>query len=466
MTNFQRRLTAANLLVAAAVSLPSLAPLDAAAATGQAVERLAESPITEPAPAASVQPETWAIHGQLTNVTQRHNRFRSPYIGTNSLDPQGRTEETTDATLYVGLRPWSGAELWLNPEVDQGFGLSNTVGAAGFPSGEAYKVGANRPYLRLPRAFLRQTVALGGSSEFVEGAANQLAGNVVSDRIVLTIGRFSVTDIFDANSYAHDPRADFLNWSVIDAGPFDYAADAWGFTFGGSAEWSVGPWTWRGGVFQLSGIPNGKVTGVDFAQYMLVVEGEHRHEWLGLAGKVKMLGFMNRGRMGRYDDALRLGRLSGEAPDTALVRQRSSHSGATLNVEQSLGVNIGTFARLGFNEGNKEAYEFTEINNSVSAGLSIKGASWYRPGDTFGVAVVTNGLSSGAREYFAAGGVGILIGDGRLNYAREQIVEAYYALHLAQYLTVGFDLQRIVHPAYNRDRGPVNIVAFRIHAEF
>ena len=446
----------------------AVAATRADAPADQASEKSVPALMAEPAgaPAAGAQFEAWALHGQLTNVTQRNNRFRSPYSGTNSLNAQGRTEETTDATLYVGLRVWPGAEFWLNAEVDQGFGLSNTVGVAGFPSGEAYKVGANSPYLRLPRAFLRQTISLGASSESVEGSANQLAGIVSADRVVLTVGKFSVTDIFDTNSYAHDPRTDFLNWSVIDAGPFDYAADSWGFTYGGAAELSVGPWTWRGGIFQLSAVPNGKVAGIHFGHYTLVVEGEHLHDWNGLAGKVKVLGFMNRGEMGRYDDAVRLGKATGAAPDTSLVRRRNSRSGVTLNIEQSLGMNVGAFARLGLNDGSKEAYEFTEINDSVSGGLSLKGASWRRPNDTLGVAIVTNGLSSSAREYFSAGGIGILIGDGRLNYAREQVVEAYYALRFTSKMSVAFDAQRIVHPAYNRDRGPVSVVALRLHAEF
>ncbi len=154
-------------------------------------------------------------------MTQWHNRFRSPYVGTNSLDSSGRTEETTDATIYAGLRLWRGTEVWLNPELDQGFGLSNTVGVAGFPSAEAYKIGANAPYLRLPRAFLPQTITLDGAPGPVESSANQLAGTIPSQRVIVTVGKFSATDIFDANSYAHDPRADFFNWSVIDAGPFE-----------------------------------------------------------------------------------------------------------------------------------------------------------------------------------------------------------------------------------------------------
>ena len=425
--------------------------------TAPSVETLADN-----APA----PETWAMHGQITNVTQWNNRFRSPYAGTNSLGAAGRTEETTDLTIYAGIRPWRGAELWLNPELDQGFGLSSTVGVAGFPSGEAYKIGANAPYLRLPRAFLRQTIAMGGPPEPIEASANQLAGQASAERVVLTVGKFSATDIFDTNSYAHDPRADFLNWSVIDAGPFDYAADAWGFTYGVAAEWSTGAWTWRGGVFQLSKVPNGKVAGVDFDQYMLVAEGERQYEWRGLAGKVKLLGFMNRGRMASYEDAVRLGQITGQTPDVALVRRRGSRSGVTINIEQGLSSNMGAFARLGFNDGTKEAYEFTEINNSISTGLSIKGGSWQRADDVLGLAVVTNGLSPAARAYFAAGGIGILIGDGQLNYAREQIAEAYYALRFNPHLAFGIDVQRIVHPAHNRDRGPVTVVGVRAHAEF
>jgi high affinity Mn2+ porin len=457
----------ARVASATVIGMTSLVALAADPAAGLAPKQLLSAPDL-PAPVADEAPaeEAWAVHGQLTNVTQRNNRFRSPYAGANSLVPSSPAEETTDVTVYAGVRPWRGGELWVNPEVDQGFGLSNTVGAAGFPSGEAYKIGANAAYLRLPRVFLRQTIALDSSSEPVAGAANQLAGMVASERVVLTLGKFSVTDVFDTNSYAHDPRTDFLNWSVIDAGPFDYAADPWGFTYGGAAEWTTGPWTWRTGVFQLSKVPNGKVTGVDFSQHMFVAEGERRYEWQGLPGKVKVLSFMNRGRMATYKNAVQLGQSFGQTPDVALVRRLGSRSGGSLNVEQALSANVGAFARIGFNQGNKESYEFTEINNSVSAGLSLKGGSWKRPNDVLGLAVATNGLSRAARDYFAAGGVGILIGDGQLNYGREQIAEALYAVRFNPHVTLGLDVQRIVHPAYNRDRGPVTVVGLRVHAEF
>ncbi|HJV01816.1 MAG TPA: carbohydrate porin [Burkholderiaceae bacterium] len=417
--------------------------------------------------AESVAPETWAIHGQLTNVTQGHQRFSSPYHGQNSLDAAGRTEETTDLTLYAGVRLPGGTELWLNPEIDQGFGLSNTVGMAGFPSGEAYKVGADTPYLRLPRAFVRHTFALGGPAEAVAAAPNQLGGTRTQDNVVLTAGKFSVTDVFDTNSYAHDPRGDFLNWSLIDAGAFDYAADAWGFTYGAALEWNQGSRTARAGVFQLSAQPNGKIIRPSLSQFMLVAELEQRYQWDGHGGKVKLLGFANHASMARYADAVRQAAgAAPEVPSLAGVRHMAWRTGLAMNLEQELTADVGLFARASINDGAREAYEFTEINRSLSAGVAIKGAAWGRPDDTVGMAAVVNGLSGDARAYFAQGGIGILIGDGGLQYGAEKIAEAYYAARLGKHLSLTLDLQEASNPAYNRSRGPVHLLAARVHAEF
>lgn len=411
-------------------------------------------------------PEKWAVYGQFTNVTQSHPQFRSPYSGDNSLIANGRTEETTDLTLFAGLPLGRHTEFWINPEIDQGFGLSNTLGVAGFPSGEAYKIGSNAPYLRLPRTFLRHVIPLGGSAEKVDPAANQLAGTKAADNVTITIGKFAAVDIFDTNSYAHDPRSDFLNWSVIDAGAFDYAADSWGFTYGATAEWTQNRWTVRGGVFQLPGVPNGKVAGLHLDQYMVVGELEERHQWQEHPGKVKLLGFVNRGRMANYRDAVQLARQTGDTPDVSLVRRFGSRPGFAINLEQELLSDLGAFARASFNDGSKEAFAFTEINKSLSAGLSLKGDRWGRHNDTVGVAGAINGLSGAAQEYFAAGGMGILIGDGRLNYGPEKILETYYSLRVNEHLTLALNYQHVNNPAYNRDRGPVSIVGIRLHGEF
>lgn len=436
----------------------------------------AEAPSDPPRAPAEPQPasapaEPWAWHVQLTNVTQGHRSFHADYSGANSLKSDGRTEETSDLTLYAGIRAWPGAELWINPEIDQGFGLSNTVGLAGFSSGEAYKVGMNQPYLRLHRLFLRQVIALGEATGRVDPAANQLGGQQADDKLTLTLGKLSVVDIFDINSYAHDPRGNFLNWSIIDAGAFDYAADPWGYTYGAAAEWDQGRVTLRGGVFQLSALPNAKITGIDGAQYMLVSEVEERHDWRGHGGKLKVLLFVNRARMARYEDAVRLGESRDAPPDPALVRRPGRRAGVVLNLEQELTRGVGSFARLSANDGSKETYEFTDISRSLALGISVGGARWGRAADTIGLGAAVNALSGAARDYFAAGGLGLLIGDGRLNYAPERIIEAYYSLGTTAlgerlHAAVALDCQYIQHPAYNRDRGPVSIVGLRLHADF
>lgn len=409
----------------------------------------------------------WAIHGQATFTNQYHPAFRSPYRGVNSLDPGSRGNETVDITLFAGASPWKGGEAWANVEMDQGFGLSNTVGVAGFPSAEAYKIGKAEPYGRLQRLFFRQTFDLGGEEQSVEGAANQLAGSHTADNLVFTLGKFSVTDIFDANSYAHDPRGDFLNWAVVDAGAFDYAADAWAYTYGGAAEWSFDAWTLRSGFFALSRTPNSTELETAFGQYELVSEVERRMTLFGHDGKVKLLGFLNRGRMGRYQDALALARMTGRVPDTALVRRFTSRAGGTVNVEQGLTDDLGFFLRAGTNDGNKESYEFTDINRSFSTGLALKGASWDRKDDTVGLAFEIAGISDSAKAYLNAGGLGILVGDGRLpHYASETVLETYYDTQITGGVHAMLDYQFIANPAYNADRGPVSVFGFRLHGEF
>ena len=412
--------------------------------------------------------ETWAAYGQFTNVSQFHPRYRSPYAGPNSLDPGNNTRETVDATLFAGARLWDGAQAWLNPEIDQGFGFNDTLGVAGFTSGEAYKVGANRPYYRLPRAFVRQVIGLGGDEQAIDAAPNQLASTTRADSLTLTVGKFSVVDVFDANRYAHDPRGDFLNWSVIEAGAFDYAADAWGYTLGAAAEWSCSDWTLRGGVFDLSRVPNSKELERGFGQFAVIGEVEHRTELgAGRPGKVRLLGYLNRGRMARYDDAVAEPGVPATPPDPARVRRYASRPGAAVNVEQQLAPDLGAFARASINDGSKEAYDFTDINRSLSGGLSLQGARWERAADTVGVAFAINRLSDAAKRYFAAGGVGILVGDGQLpHYGDERILEAYYAARVLPHAVVTADLQFIDHPAYNRDRGPLPVVGLRFHAEF
>lgn len=411
--------------------------------------------------------QNWAIHAQATFVLQANARFHSPYQGPNSLDSHSHAKETFDLTAYFGLRPWGGAEVWINPEIDQGFGLSNTLGAAGFPSGEAYKVGKNDPYAKLPRWFIRQTIDLGGAREEVSEDLNQLAGRRASDRLVLWLGKFSVVDVFDTNEQAHDPRSDFLNWTIIDAGTFDYAANAWGYTYGAAAELYEGPWSVRAGIFALSKVPNSEQLDSSFAQNELVGEFEHRHSIDGRPGTLKVTVFRNRGRMGRFADAISVAAMTGEPADITAVRRTRSRAGISFNVEQQISRTASIFAKGGVSNGNIEPFEFTDVDRTFSGGVTISGKGWGRPGDTIGMAGVINGITGVHQRFLNAGGLGILIGDGQLPHpGPEQIVEAYYDFAAIRQIHVSVDGQLINHPAYNRDRGPVPVGAVRLHAEF
>jgi high affinity Mn2+ porin len=420
----------------------------------------------EPEDAPPITEERFAIHGQFTYVEQETDSFEAPYAGSNSLSP-GQGRETTDLTLFAGARLWPGAEIWINPEIDQGFGLDNTLGVAGFPSGEAYKVGKNQPYFRLQRLFVRATLDLEGEREPVAADLNQLGGYRSANRWVFTVGKFSVVDIFDTNQYAHDPRNHFLNWAAVEAGSFDYAADAWGYTVGAAAEWYQGAWTARAGLFDLSNVPNSVHLEPGVHEVQVDLELEKRHEILGHAGKAMLTAFDSRGRMGLLDQAVQIAQATGNPVDIAAVRRLRDRVGADFNLEQELSQSLGMFARVGKAAGNVEAYEFTDIDRTVAVGLSLKGSHWARVDDTVGLAGINNGISAARERYLNAGGLGIVVGDGRLPHpGSEQIVETYYKAALFPHAQLAFDYQWVDRPAYNRDRGPASIFAVRFHAQF
>jgi high affinity Mn2+ porin len=322
------------------------------------------------APAAIVTKTPTAVdsddvnfHGQFTLIEQGYPAFRSPYQGAQSLPGGGQGRETTDLTLSVGVRLWQGAQGWIQPEIDQGHGLEDTHGVAGFPSAEAYKKGFTYPCARMQRYFARQTIDLGGETEKVDADFGQFAGTQTANRLVLTFGKFSVVDIFDTNKYANGAKSDFLNWSSVNVGSFDYAGDAWAYTYGLAAEWYQGNWTLRGGLFDMSQTPSGGGGnsalgyGLDpsFSQIQLVGEIEKRYQLWGQPGKIKLTGFLTHGRMGTYENALAFSAATGLNASDALaaVRTFANKPGASLNLEQQLTETVGLFARAGWADGNQ-----------------------------------------------------------------------------------------------------------------
>ena len=409
--------------------------------------------------------EAWNAKFQATYVWQGQPAFNSPYSGPHSLDARHEKSYSFTATAALGFRPWQDAEMYFDPEVAQGVPLSNLNGLGGFTNGEISRVTSSNPTLYRARLFLRQTWGFGGDTQAVESDMNQLAGTVNRRRMVLTAGNLSVLDLFDDNAYAHDPRTQFLNWALMTHGAYDYAADARGYSWGVALEYYYDDWAVRAGRFLQPKQPNQLALDPRiFQHYGDQAEIERGYAVFERSGKLRLLAFRNRAVMARYDDALDLAARTGTVPDLNMVRngEQVKH-GFGLNLEQSLTENVGAFARASWADGQTETYAFTEIDRSTSGGISIKGERWGRGDDTLGIAFARNDLSTAHRDYLAAGGLGFFLGDGRLNYGSEQILEAYYRFQLGAYVQLSPDVQYIANPGDNRDRGPAQVYSLRLH---
>jgi high affinity Mn2+ porin len=308
---------------------------------------------------------------------------------------------------------------------------------------------------------------LGGEQEDVADGPNQLAGKRDIDRVTLVVGRFAMGDFFDNNAYAHDPRADFMNWAMWGSAAWDFPADLPGFTRGAMVELNRKNWAIRAALVEVPSQPASDI--LQFKSGGTVVEFEERHTIFDQPGKLRLGAFGNQGVTGNYNQALAI-EAANPAQDIndvmASIRHVNPKYGVYANLEQQLVKDVGLFARASWNDGQNEILSFTDVDRSLSGGLSIKGSFWGRPDDTIGIGGAVNGLSQSHRDFLAAGGLGLLIGDGRLNYSNERIFEAYYAYKLASWSTLTFDYQFITNPAYNADRGPVSIFSGRLHAEF
>ncbi|GEJ55979.1 carbohydrate porin [Anaeromyxobacter diazotrophicus] len=449
-------------------------PADAPPASEIALARSFTPFTPRPAPppgeaaAPAEPPAWWSVGFQSTYVLQRKAGFQAPYTGPNSLTTAPETGYTLSATAFLGVRPWSGLELFFDPETIQSQDISHLSGLGGLSNGENQKSGGPIPTLYRARVFLRQTVDLGGEAATLEAGPNQFGGATRSRRLVVTAGNFSWGDVFDGNAFSHDPRTQFLNWALMSYGATDYPADVRGYTWGITVEYYQENWAFRAGRFAEPIESNGLALDAHVLDhYSDTVEIEHGHTVLGQPGKVRVLGIRNFTRMGSFRDALRYAAANGGAPDVASVRRDQAKYGLGVSFEQNVLPGVGLFGRLSFNDGRTETYSYAEIERAVAAGASVDGRYWRRPGDTLGFAWALDALSDDHRAYLGVGGLGFLIGDGRLDrYRPEQILEAYYSVNAFKGFWLTFDAQHIANPAYNADRGPVNVAGVRLHVEY
>ena len=413
---------------------------------------------------ADVAPQDWNWHAQNTDIVQYHPGFPAKYSGPNSLSPANEVRETVSLDLLAGARLWQGGEFHVDGLMWQGFGFSKTLGVEAFPNAEGFRLGTKVPNVVFSRVFVRQTIGLGGEEETVADDELHLAGKQDVSRITLTMGKFSTKDIFDNNAYANDPRTQFMNWGLVANEAWDYPADTLGFITGLAAELNQPQWTARYGFFQVPRSSNGSAEDAAYLRaWAMVTEFEHRHTLNGHPGAVRVLAYVNRAHMGSYQATVDNPALGADITRTREYRYKF---GLGLNVEQEVVKGIGAFARLGWSDGRNEAWMYSDVDYAATAGLSINGDFWHRANDTLGVGGIVNGISRSHRDFLAAGGTGILAGDGALNYGLEKAVETYYDFAIWKTIHGAVDYQFVSNPAFNRDRGPVQVFGARLHWEF
>jgi high affinity Mn2+ porin len=415
-------------------------------------------------------PGSFEFRGQTVFIFQGYPPIRAPYDGPQSLPGVGQSRETWGTSGFLGIRLWEGGELYYTPELLQGYGVALTTGAGGFPNGEAQRA---YPYPRYStsRLFLRQTFGLGGEREKVESDLGQLAGERDISRITVQAGKLAVQDVFDNNNrYANDSRVDFLNWSLFSAAAFDYPADSIGFSWGITAELNQPDWAVRAGVFLVANQPSNDVYDLAILSRNGVVgELELRYRPFDRAGTTRFGVWATSAFTGGYADAVALANANPglTANDTiALTRQTRTKYGLYFSIDQEITDSIGAFARFSWNDGRSEILAFTDVDGSISGGVTIKGDSWNRPGDTIGIGGAINSISASHAAYLAAGGLGLTVGDGALTYAAEYVAEAYYSLQLTKGVFVTADYQFLGNPAYNAVRGPAHFFSGRLMAKF
>jgi high affinity Mn2+ porin len=416
----------------------------------------------------------WSVHFQLTVISQAHTGFKSLYSGTNSLaDSVELGASSITSTLFIGRKLWKGAAVYLDPELSGGRGLSYAVGVAGALNGETYRIGDPAPVVSIARAYLQQSIPLGNQSDNIDDAVNQVAGKLPAKRITLSAGKFSMSDFYDKNAYSHDPRTQFQNWSLMSNGAWDYPANTKGYTWGLVAEWINPLW-----VLRLSSVAVPKIANHPEMEYRLskahseTAEFERKIFINKKPGTVRVLFSYTATRAPSYKDAIAalsngdttlLKVVSGNAENTVFGGKKT---GIGINADQQLTDNISVFARIGWNDGKDVTWAFTEIDQTIHAGFSVKGGGWKRIEDVAGIAFCANGISSDHRRFLRDGGYGFIIGDGNLNYGYEEIIEAYYNCKLFDNFWLSLDYQFVNHPAYNKDRGPVHVFGIRGHVEF
>jgi len=479
------------LVAAVAASLPRSARAEVAEPSGRADEAFDFMNFLARRGLHDLDHESWNAYGQVTDIWSLKLAFPAAYSNFNGSNSSLlKTQElgfTETATFFFGLRLWPGGEAYAVPELIAEKPLSVLKGLGStIQNFELQKNGLTTPAPYLSRVYLRHTFELGGGHLENTSDPMQLGRSDDRRRVILTAGNFSILDFFDKNSVAGDLRRSFFNMSFLTYAAYDFAADARGYAWGGIVEGVYDDWAVRFGRFTPPKDPNQLPLDFEIDKYYGdQIELEHKHSFGGREGAVRVLGYRNVENMGRFTDAIAAFRAdpaannaaacgarfnyastNASAPDLCFVRKTNVKVGAGLSVEQSLTPDVGVFFRGMYSDGETEVYSYTSTDRSVSVGSVARGAVWRRPADTVGLGWSEGWISKDHADYLSLGGVDGFIGDGKLRLGSEGVLEVFYSLSLGSSSWVSIDYQRIWNPAYNADRGPVDIFGGRVHAEF
>jgi high affinity Mn2+ porin len=433
--------------------------------------------------------ERWNTYAQATYISSYKDAFPAAYTnlnGTpNSLSPRAEHSFTGTVSFYVGLKAWTGAEFYLSPEMISEKPLSGLKGlGGGIQNFELQKNGTESATWYRARAFYRQTLSLGGESSTVNSGPLQLAGIADSRRVVFTAGNFSILDIFDKNTFAGDLRHQFFNMGFMTHAAYDFAADARGYSWGIVGEFYFDNWAFRLGRFTTPKDPNQLPLNFNILKfYGDQAELEHKHTIKGQPGALRLLAYRNRENMGRFSDAIaayqadptqnattctgfNYDSANAAAPDLCWARKPNIKMGVGINFEQRITPELGVFFRGMYSDGKTEVYSYASSDRSMSFGAAMQGMRWGRAKDTLGLGFAQSWISKSHVDYLNLGGIDGFIGDGKLNYKPEQVVDIYYQCHVMPSAWLSVDYQHITNPAYNADRGPVDIYGARVHFEF
>jgi hypothetical protein len=414
------------------------------------------------------------LTGQANFIFQTHPDFHADYSGPHSLSPDYDKATSRVMTLYTGVRLNNSTELLVYIEEAGGAALSTGLGLAGNTDLDIVRnpLLSKEPYLA--QGMIHKVFAL--SKDKVENQRTFLTlfDELPRRRLEIRVGKFTLPDFFDVNSVGSDTHLQFCNWSVDQNGAWDYAADTRGYTVGVVADYEDRNWGFRFAEALMPLVAN----GIDLVWRPWQVHAENweyelRHGVIPKkAGVVRLLAYTNYANMGIYRIAnQQFLDHSSLVPET--VPEITNHSwhitrkyGFGVNLEQNLARYVTAYARWGWDNGKTESFAYTEIDSTFNQGVGVNGALWHRKQDRAGLAFVSNGIKKDHQVYLADGGLGFLLGDGGLNYGRENIVETYYTAHVWRGIYIAPGVQHVNNPGYNRDRGPVVVPSFRAHVEF